>query len=485
MSASDRSDRWRGDVLVGRAVWRPFGAALSLWAWFGWLTPWFAGLIPLGDPGRLPSASIFILGAALLGHASARLADRSDLPGPSAVLLRLAVLLAMLGAAWWTVAGDLAAVGLSTWQAAWIVMLAIGYPWWRAGCLSPSEVLDPEATLRRLFAGVLLAATAFVLLPRASSLGPAFLPIYVGGGLAGVALGQVADASRRRGGRPLPFGLSWYAGLLLGVVVVMVLGSLLAEVLTSGVAWVVAGSVARAAARGVRGLGSLLMPVLEALFRFIGPVFDAMIRWLQSWLEGAGEAELTIAQPMLPGAEEIGEAEAGNEILAQLGVLLRYLITILGAAALLWMAIRTTARARRPADDREVETLEPLPAGGSRPGETRLRAFLRSALGLPRRARGLYHAVLVRRVYAQLLEWAEAAGRPRRAAETPLEFGAALRALQPPLQEDLDEITQAYLRVRYGEAPEEPEMVNRVLAAWERVRHSEPGIPPPGGRNSR
>ncbi len=94
------------------------------------------------------------------------------------------------------------------------------------------------------------------------------------------------------------------------------------------------------------------------------------------------------------------------------------------------------------------------------------------------------HAFLVRRVYAQLLDWAAGEGRPRRPAETPLEFGAALEGLRPDLREDLDAITHAYLLVRYGEIPESTEMISAVLASWDRVRRSNSPARLPGEGNS-
>ena len=490
MNAPARSTQWAREVLAGRVVWQPLGVMVSLWAWFGWLTPWFAALLPHRSGAQAPNAAVFIMGAALLGHASAALVNRMNLPGVTAAAGRLLVLLVVLGGAWWAYigmpAGGPMADGRSQWQATWVVILGLGYAWWRAGRLSAGEALEADTTLRRLFTGVLLAASAMVLFPQASrGAGATFLPLYVGGGLAGVALGQVNDASRRRGGRPLPFSLSWHAGLLLGVAVVIVLGVGVGWVLSSSAAWSVVEAGARLLAGGARVLASILAPVVEAFFRLVGPVFDALIRMLQSWLEGAEEVKITVPQPIAPPGGEGAEAEEANQVLAQLGVALRLIATVLGAAVLLWMAIRTTRRVRRPFEDGEAETIEPatnLAPGGRARG---LRAFLRSAIRLPGRARGLYHALLVRRVYAQLLEWAADRGRPRKPAETPLEFGIALAGLRPQLQEELDAITQAYLHVRYGEAPEDTEMVNRVLASWDRVRRSVAPIRPMDEGNSR
>jgi len=354
--------------------------------------------------------------------------------------------------------------------------------------MTTGEALEPEATLRRLFTGALLAAAAIILFPDAWRAGGlVFLPLYLGGGLAGVTLGQVEDSSRRRGGRPLPFGLSWHVGLLLGVAAVIAVidvGVVAGLALASDPAWRVADAVARLLSAVARMMATILAPLVEALIRLLGPIFDAFIALLRSWMEGAGEARIVMPEPLSFGADEGQAIDEASRLLAQLGVVLRILITVVGVGVLLWMAVRTTRRPRSSADGREPEAFEPVsdpPARGRRPG---LAGLLRSVVQLAGRARGLVHAFLVRRVYAQLLEWAPGEGRPRRPAETPLEFGAALGGLRPDLREDLDVITRAYLLVRYGEMPESTEMSSAVLASWDRVRRSVSPARRPGEGNS-
>jgi hypothetical protein len=68
------------------------------------------------------------------------------------------------------------------------------------------------------------------------------------------------------------------------------------------------------------------------------------------------------------------------------------------------------------------------------------------------------------------MELSERLGDPRPAAQTPLEFMPTLETTYPGREEDLDDITRAYLRVRYGELPETRQEVDLVEEAWERVR---------------
>ena len=78
-------------------------------------------------------------------------------------------------------------------------------------------------------------------------------------------------------------------------------------------------------------------------------------------------------------------------------------------------------------------------------------------------------AARIRRIYIQLMELCGDLGKSRPAALTPLEFLPVLMDLFPGFENDLQIITQAYLRVRYGELPETRMEVNQVEAAWAQI----------------
>lgn len=86
-----------------------------------------------------------------------------------------------------------------------------------------------------------------------------------------------------------------------------------------------------------------------------------------------------------------------------------------------------------------------------------------------RQATRLIAAARIRRVYSQLMELSAKLRNPRLASRTPLEFLPKLVALFPRLTTELKTITNAYLRVRYGDLPETREEVEVVEMAWNRV----------------
>ena len=78
-------------------------------------------------------------------------------------------------------------------------------------------------------------------------------------------------------------------------------------------------------------------------------------------------------------------------------------------------------------------------------------------------------AAKIRRIYARLMELSSRLGETRPPAYTPLEFLPILERLLPEGADEMGVITDAYLRVRYGELPETNQEISQVEGAWERV----------------
>jgi hypothetical protein len=82
----------------------------------------------------------------------------------------------------------------------------------------------------------------------------------------------------------------------------------------------------------------------------------------------------------------------------------------------------------------------------------------------------LIAAARIRIVYAQLLRLAARLGEPRQPAMTPIEYLSNLDNIFPASTDELECITDAYLRVRYGELPETREQIEQIEAAWNYVK---------------
>jgi hypothetical protein len=83
---------------------------------------------------------------------------------------------------------------------------------------------------------------------------------------------------------------------------------------------------------------------------------------------------------------------------------------------------------------------------------------------------GLFAALTIRRIYAQMIRLAASRGYPRPQANTPYEHLVTLRQAFPNCEADLTQITEAYVGVHYGELPERLEALEEIRMAFERVQ---------------
>jgi len=122
---------------------------------------------------------------------------------------------------------------------------------------------------------------------------------------------------------------------------------------------------------------------------------------------------------------------------------------------------------------------EPLPGAFKADILGLLKRILLRLLGLklPFRLRGRAgtfppEIASVRQIYRQLLRWAAAGGYPRHISQTPLEYCYTLAGLLPEAREDLDLVTQQYVRARYGALLSTGDELDELGQAWHRVKQT-------------
>ena len=65
-------------------------------------------------------------------------------------------------------------------------------------------------------------------------------------------------------------------------------------------------------------------------------------------------------------------------------------------------------------------------------------------------------------------------GYPRSESETPYEYLETLASAWPYYQDETVMITEAYIRVRYGEIPETKDEMDKIVIAWQQLRENDP-----------
>ena len=84
----------------------------------------------------------------------------------------------------------------------------------------------------------------------------------------------------------------------------------------------------------------------------------------------------------------------------------------------------------------------------------------------------LYAAVSIRKIYANMARLAERQGFPRQPAQTPYEYLPDLGLAFPDCQAEATAITEAYVKVHYGEAHENVRKLRRIREHWQQIHLS-------------
>jgi hypothetical protein len=287
-----------------------------------------------------------------------------------------------------------------------------------------------------------------------------------------IAMGaaRIFTITQLRGGVRNPFDLRWFLGVLVTTLVIVGLAG--------AVAWLASDRTSI-----IGGIGGLVMGIFGVVMLvLISPMIFLMERMADSLPQASG-----VMQEMLSVLNDLratfGEV-AGNlfnlfnmpSLLNWMQLLKPFLLwgfVIAISLAILFSISRWLINENRSdLEEREgmIERRDVL---------SLIRKAIRDRLdGLGQSLRSprlrssqrWLAAAKIRRIYARMMDLARQLGIPRPPASTPLEFQPILEEMLPDAKGEVNLITAAYLRVRYGEIPETIEEVEQVEFAWEHVR---------------
>jgi hypothetical protein len=223
-------------------------------------------------------------------------------------------------------------------------------------------------------------------------------------------------------------------------------------------------------------LAQAILYVLGLPVLLLAYLIDPLLSRMQSGMGSLPEQKVLLPTP------QIVTADPGDPLLTGPGIsfaspewVLPVLVWLggLGIVLLLFRRARRQRRYRR-SPGVETETIRPetglfgkllervqAAAGGS----TRLKP-----------EQQVRAAARIRQVYAELMDRAAQFGSPRARAQTPLEYLPVLAELFARQDRELGLITEAYLRVRYGELPETQAVINQIEAAWKQIQTASPSF---------
>ena len=341
--------------------------------------------------------------------------------------------------------------------------LLLGLFVWFRGLRIPARPVGIRTISGQFQMGVLLmtglaVATAWV--PAAVT---GLVVAYFALGLLAVALTRIEEVAQVEPGGAAPLGLNWIATLVATLLV------------GGGMVWLVTRVVTVETVRWLlRPVAVLFAVVLSAFGVLVGVLLEYVVFPLFLRVFGGLPVEELELPQRPPAAEEETPvspvAPFSPEFLRALQIVL---VTLLILVAV-WLLVRSFRRWRVQRYTTAGGVRESVSPEGTLVGD--LAGFLRDQWRRLRRAADLrrylwrFRTASVRDIYANLLALLAATGHPRRPGQTPYEYAPVAEEVLPTRKADIAAITEAYVRVRYGELEIAPEELARLREAWKRVQ---------------
>lgn len=352
--------------------------------------------------------------------------------------------------------------GYPFWTQDVTVLLVVFFCWWRGVRLaSRSSNLYMIGLQLRVRALIVAPAVAFLALMRLSWTVTPFLALFCLASLLVVALARAEEVEQESSSASFEITPGWLGLIFAAATAVVLSGVLLASMTTQEQ---VLGAPQLA-------LQFLAYSVVLTLVMLTGPTLFAVLEQVVVYLAILLEpVAAMLANFNFTPPQPLEQAETGGEQAVEIGPDLSFvpiLLFILFFAFIAFVVIYSVRRAVGQTNVAQRRTKpvtltldEELLDGGS--WWDRLRNVVPAL-------RAWRLAASIRRIYQQMVAIATEDGFPRGEAETPFEYQRQLDALWPEATAETSLITQAYVRVRYGELPETRQELEAIFAAWERV----------------
>lgn len=355
-----------------------------------------------------------------------------------------------------------------------LIVVAIFWLWWRGANLA-RDTIDTQTVWRRFQQGLLMLAVGNIYLSLVWQTSTGFGPIllFLFASLMAMALTRVSNIAEFYGKAQKGLGRRWFFFTLGVLVLVLGISAVFTSLLTGQFSTLLdqLGLVIEWLLVPVAFIASLFAYILFYIGVFIGAILTPLLPKIQG--------ELLI--PTQPPSDLLGTQTPNqpspsifdSPIFATLETLLFWLIVAILVALLFGVVGRRYLRRRRSdygepeamLDDRDLLSLM----------RQRLRERARQLADLFNparfsRAQRARAAARIRQIYADFLDLCQDLGHPRPQPETPFEFQASLQGqIFQGTWLELTLITQAYVKVRYGELPEDQREMDAIEAAWKHL----------------
>jgi len=338
-----------------------------------------------------------------------------------------------------------------------IHLLLVGFLIWRGVALAASTSTLTQVQRSFQFGIFFLLLYGFSL-GRADRASYILVFVFLILGVLGIASARMSLVSDLRGGRAGGFSRQWVLAIGLSTLALVGLSLLAGVVFELPMQWLV-----KLASGLIMGLLGILLVVIAYpllwLVNLIGPLITdlfanmpqfELFNMVEEWMENLDQFQLGISENV---SQVLTASRVGLRLLAVAAVILVALVL------LRFRAVRHRAETDEVVSNVDATFRWPWQGRDPRP--------ILSAFPGARRWLAAAH---VRRIYAELMALFRKLERPRPDSLTPLEFLPHMQTVLPEESAELEQITTAYIAVRYGQYPETQEEVQAIQQAWSRVR---------------
>ncbi len=286
-----------------------------------------------------------------------------------------------------------------------------------------------------------------------------YLAAYLFLGLLSMTMARIAVVSELRGGKIGKFSRKWLAGVA-AAAVMLIAAALGVGILVRTPLTVILGEISFVFFIILSVITLILTYPLVWLFNLLSPLIRNVIQNfpglgfltdIQNWVRNLAQSQQNLLE------------EAAAPVAASRGVVRVVILAVVLLVILL--ALRWKPFSRRAAGEEEVSDVRGRFRLPGLPDLDPRRLIYRIT-----HAGRLLAAARIRQIYTELTDLCAALGTPRPASATPEEYLPALLALFPALPGELNLLTGAYEKIRYGELPESPREVQEAETAWSQIR---------------
>jgi hypothetical protein len=351
-----------------------------------------------------------------------------------------------------------------------LVILVVLFAYWRGMSLATIYV-DPMSVRGKFYLGLgMYTAYIFVNTLVTGETPGAMLYLFFVASLIALGSARIFTITQLRGGTANPFDLRWFLGIFITTLVIVGLAGFLAWLFSDRTS--ILGGISSLAI----GLFGIIMLILVSPIIFLverlSTAFPDASSTVQNMINALGELRNTFSG-LATNLSNIFNVPGLINWVQLLKPILLWGFVFAVLAAILFSISRWLFQERMSAQDERESIIENVDMIGMlrRAIRKRMDEFgqsLRSRTNLRAGQRWLA-AAKIRRIYSHLMELSTRLGETRPPAYTPIEFLPTLEGLLPEGADEMGVITDAYLRIRYGELPETNQEISLVEEAWERV----------------